>query len=215
MTVDVNPNKASDVTAARPSWVKRRILSGNRLHKWLILLLAAGGLGLYGWHWWSMGQLRDALEKESAARQIQVQGMIDTQTRSSLRLTAMALGWAASQAMQREELTAVDEHITRMVKVGPVKLVAVIDRDGVVRVSTNKKLEGTPGSTALPGAPLTAKEPTVVERGAELVMVAPLDYALGTAVLIYDRPMLPGAPPAVPASAPPAPAGQPAPAPPQ
>jgi hypothetical protein len=207
MTVDVNQSNASNVTAARPSWFQRRILSGNRLHKWLILLLAAGGLGLYGWQWWSMSELRDALAKESAARQTQVQSMIDAQTQSSLRLTAMALGWAASQAMQREELTAVDEHITRMVKEGPVKLVAVLDRDGLVRVSTNKKLEGTPGSTALPGAPLTAKEPTVIERGAELLVVAPLDYALGTAVLVYDRPTLPGAP--TPAAAQPA---QPAPA---
>ncbi|HWN70780.1 MAG TPA: hypothetical protein VNM90_24230 [Haliangium sp.] len=211
MTVDANQNKASDVSAARSSWLQRRVLSGNRLHKWLILLLVAGGLGLYGWHWWSMNQLRDGLAKESAARHTQVQSLIDAQTQSSLRLTAMALSWAASQAMQREELTAMDEHITRMVKVGPVKLIAVLDRDGLVRVSTNKKLEGTPGATALPGAPLTAKEPTVVERGDELVMVAPLDYALGTAVLIYDRPTLPGAPPATP----PATAGQPAPAPPR
>jgi hypothetical protein len=214
MTVDVNQNKASDVTAARPSWLRRRILSGNRLHKWLILLLAAGCLGLYGWQWWSMNQLREALAKESAARHTQVQGMLDSQTRSSLRLTAMALSWAASQSMQREELTAVDEHITRMVKEGPVRLVAVLDRDGLVRVSTNKKLEGTPGSTALPGAPLTAKEPTVVEHGADLVVVAPLDYALGTAVLVYDRPTLPGAPPPAagqPATGQPA-AGEPAPA---
>jgi hypothetical protein len=207
MTVDVNQNEASNVTAARPSWVKRRIFSGNRLHKWLILLLAAGCLGLYGWSWWSMKELRDALEKESAARQSQVQSMVDAQTRSSLRLTAMALGWAASQAMQRQELTTVDEHITRMVKEGPVKVVAVLDRDGLVRVSTNKKHQDQAGSVAFPDAPLTAKELTVVEHGAELLVVAPLDYALGTAVLVYDRPTLPGAP--APAAGQPA-AGQPA-----
>jgi hypothetical protein len=206
MTVDANPNNASGVPAARPSWVKRRILSGNRLHKWLILLLAAGGLGLYGWHMWSMNELRDALAKERAAMQTQVEGTLGAQAQTSLRLTAMALSWAASQAMQREELSAVDEHITRMVKEGPVKLIAVLDRDGLVRVSTNKKLEGTPGSTTLPGAPLAATEPTVVERGAELMVVAPLDYALGAAVLVYDKPALPGAqPPAAPAQPAPAP----------
>jgi hypothetical protein len=205
MTVDANQNKASDVTAARPSWLRRRVLSGNRLHKWLILLLAVGGLGLYGWHLWSMRELHDALAKERVAMKTQVEGMVDAQTQSSLRLTAMALSWAASQAMQREELTAVDEHITRMVKEGPVKLIAVLDRDGLVRVSTNKKLEGQAGSAAFPAAPLAAKEPTVVPNGAELVVVAPLDYALGSAVLVYERPTLPGAPP-------PATAGHPAPA---
>jgi hypothetical protein len=203
MTVDANQNKASDVTAARPSWLRRRILNGNRLHKWLILLLAAGGLGLYGWHMWSMDQLRDALGKERTAMATQVEGMVDAQTQTSLRLTAMALSWAASQAMQRQELTLVDEHITRMVKEGPVKVIAVLDRDGLVRVSTNKKHQDQPGSAAFPGASLTAKEPAVVERGTELLVVAPLDYALGTVVLVYDRPTLPGAPPA---------AAQPAPA---
>lgn len=199
---DATQNKASDVTAARPSWLQRRVLSGNRLHKWLILLLALGGLGLYGWHMWSTRELHDAFARERAALKTQVDDMIGVQTQSSLRLTAMALSWAASQAMQREEYTAVDEHITRMVKEGPVKLVAVIDRNGMVRVSTNKKLEGQTGTAAFATAPLTAKEPTVAEQGAELVVVAPLDYALGTAVLVYDRPGVPGATPAAPAAQP-------------
>lgn len=209
MTVDAKPNETSNVTSARPSWLRRRVLDGNRLHKWLILILAAGALGVYGWHLWSAKQLRDTLAAERAAMTAQVESLAMAQTRSSLRLTAMALSWGASQAMQRNELTTVDEHITRMVKVGPVKEVAVLDADGLVRVSTNKKHQDQPGSAAFPGVSLAATEPTVTERDAELLVVAPLDYALGTAVLVYDRPALPDARPATPATG----AGQPAPAP--
>ena len=193
MTVDANPPKASHVTASRSSWLQRRVLSGNRLHKWLILVLVAGVLGLYGWHAWRVHELRGAQELERSTMTTQVEGAVDAYTASSLRVTAMALGWAASQAMQREDLPAMNVHLERMVKEGPVKVIAVLGGDGLVRVSTNKKHEGMSGSAAFPDAPLTATELTVREHGAELTVVAPLDDALGAAVLVYDRLTLPDA----------------------
>lgn len=194
MTIEANEKTASAPTTARPSWFQRKVLTGNRLHKWLIVLLAAGCAGLYGWHLWTVHELSGQLDQERTAMKSQIEGAIQKQMESSLRVTGMGLGWAATQAMQGDNLDGIDKHITRMVKEGPVSLIAVIDRDGVVRVATNKKLEGQTASAELPGVPLTATELTVVERGAELVLVAPLDYGLGSVVLVYDWPDLVGAP---------------------
>jgi hypothetical protein len=214
MTSDANspnpPTQKSVSGTAKPSWLQRRILSGNRLHKWLIVLLAAGCLGLYVWHMVSTSQLRDTLAEERAALKTQAEGMVGAQTQASLRVTGLAMSWAATQSMQREELSLIDTHITRMVKEGPVKLIAVLDGTGQVRVSTNKKLEGRPGSAEFPGAPLTATELTVVEHGGGLLVVAPLEYALGTVVMVYDKPVLPTAPPAAPATTPPGAPARPA-----
>lgn len=209
MTTEANQKTASTPATIRPSWFQRRVLTGNRLHKWLIVLLAAGCAGLYGWHLWSEHELRGQLDQSRAAMQQRIEGAIQTQMETSLRITGMGLSWAATQAMQRDDLGGIDTHITRMVKEGPVKLVAVVDRESVVRVATNKKLEGQPASTALPGAPLAATELTVVEHGAELLLVAPLEYGLGRVVLVYDWPDLMSQPAAV-GITPAAPTGTPA-----
>ncbi len=190
MTTETNQKTASAPTSARPSWFQRRILTGNRLHKWLIVLLAAGCAGLYGWHLWTTHEMRGQLDQEQTAMKNKIEGAIQVQMETSLRVTGLGLSWAATQAMQRDDLTGIDAHITRMVKEGPVTLIAVVDREGVVRVATNKKLEGQAASTALPGAPLAAAELTVVEQGAELLLVAPLEYGLGRVVLVYDWPDL-------------------------
>lgn len=208
---EANEKTASAPTTARPSWFRRKVLTGNRLHKWLIVLLAGGCAGLYGWHLWRMNELSGQRDQDRLALKSQVEDAIQRQMEVSLRITGMGLSWAATQAMQGSNLDGINTHITRMVKEGPVKLVAVVDREGVVRVATNKKLEGQPASAEFPGVPLAATELTVIERGAELVLVAPLEYGLGSAVLVYDWPDLVGEPaagiagPAAPQTAPPAP----------
>ena len=194
MTTETNEKTASAPTTARPSWFQRKVLTGNRLHKWLIVLLAVGCAGMYGWHLWRTHELRGQLDQERTAMKNKVEGAIQDQMEASLRVTGMGLSWAATQAMQRDDLTGIDTHITRMVKEGPVTLIAVVDREGVVRVATNKKLEGQPASAGFPGVSLTVTELTVTERGAELVLVAPLEYGLGSAVLVYDWPDLVGEP---------------------
>lgn len=191
---EVNEKTASAPTTARSSWLQRKLLTGNRLHKWLIVLLAAGCAGLYGWHLWRMNELSGQRDQERAAMENKLKDAIQRQMEVSLRITGMGLSWAATQAMQGSNLDSINTHITHMVKEGPVKLVAVVDREGVVRVATNKKLEGQAASAGFPGVPLTATELTVVERGAELVLVAPLEYGLGSAVLVYDWPDLVGEP---------------------
>lgn len=181
---------ASATPAVKESWMRRRILNGNRLHKWLIVVLALGCVGLYGFHVVATHQLEEEIAAERATLATQANLAVEDQMQASLRVAGLGLSWAATQAMQREDLTSIDAHTARMVKEGPVTLIAVLDSDGVVRVATNKKLEGKAGATAFAGAPLTATDLTVWESGAEMTVVAPLEFTLGTAVLVYDRPSI-------------------------
>lgn len=190
MTSDSNQKTGSTADPARASWFQRRVLAGNRLHRWLIVILAVGCAGLYVWRMVTVHQLRSALDTERAALQAQVQGEVTAQMRAALRVTGWSLRWAASQAMDRDDTSGIDAQITRMVKEGPVELIAVLDGDGAIRVATNKKLEGTMGSVAFPGVSLAATDVTVAEHEEGLVVVAPLERSLGTAVLFYDEPAL-------------------------
>jgi hypothetical protein len=77
-----------------------------------------------------------------------------------------------------------------MVQVGPVTLVAVIDQEGTVRVSTNKKLQGQTAATVFAGLPLDTEEVQVVNQDGKLVLVTPLmedGNRIGVAVLTYTR----------------------------
>ena len=171
--------------------IRSRLLDGNRLHKVLIILLALGCITLYVWHEVEMRQVRSHVETEMAALQVSHNQALAEQAEISLRLVGHPLGWAATQSLLQGDLAGIDARITRMVKVAPVSVIAVVDDEGTVRVATNKKLEGQPAATVFPGLPLEVEEVTVQEQDDELVMVAPLlqdGNRIGSAVLAYAQP---------------------------
>lgn len=186
----------SSGVAAKPArrGIRSRLLDGNRLHKVLIILLALGCITLYVWHEVEMRQVRAHMATEMTALQVSQNAALAEQANTSLRLAGHALGWGATQSLLQSDLAGIDAHITRMVKVAPVTLIAVIDQEGTVRVATNKKLEGQSAATVFPGLPLEVEEVTVQEQDQELVVVAPLmkdGNRIGSAVLTHVRPVGP------------------------
>jgi hypothetical protein len=185
-----NPGDGGPGAAPARPGLRARILHGNRLHKVLIVILAVGLLSLYVWHLVTTSQVRSQLEAHMAASEERYTRSLTDQAATSLRLTGHALGWAAASDLGEANLGAIDGHITRMVRVGPVTVIAVADQEGTVRVSTNKKLEGQRAAAVFPGLPLEAEDVGVVDRDGEMVLVAPMienGNRLGVAVLVYDR----------------------------
>ncbi|WP_428268276.1 hypothetical protein [Haliangium sp.] len=193
MTTDSNETAEKGRRKAgigRSSWVRRQLIDGNRLHRWLIGLLAVGWLATLGWHLVRASQIQAAVDEERSALQEEVLG---PSIRASLRVTGLALGWAASESMARGDIDAIEERITRMVKEGPVLHIGVIDAEGLVRVATNKKLEGKPAAVAFPGIPLDVTELEIMDAdpGGVINVVIPLvpeHERLGLAVMSYAGP---------------------------
>lgn len=188
--------------AGKRSGIRRRLFDGNRLHKVLIVILGLGCLAIYVWHLVAINTMRDQMAARLTANQEHQARALIEQATTSLRVTGHALGWAAAGDMAEANLAAVDAHITRMVQVGPVTVIAVIDQEGTVRVSTNKKLQGQRAATAFPGLPLDAEDVVVIDQDGKLTLVAPMvegDSRIGAVVLRYER----GAARATPATTPP------------
>ncbi len=180
----------------RTPWLRRRVLDGNRLHKWLVAILAIALVGTWGFHLYTVQRLSGQVAEE---RQRLYDEVLGEEARSAVEAIGVALGWGAAEALGRDDMATIDATITRLVKVGPVLQVAVLDADSVVRVATNKKLEGVAGARAFPGLPLAAAKLTVFGGATDdgpLVVVAPLYPAgerdpsarVGVAVLSYARP---------------------------
>ncbi len=172
------------------SWLRRRFIDGNGVHKILIVMLALGCAGLYGWQVWQAYEAEQARDGELATMRAALQSEFDGKAASSLRLTGSALGWAAATDLARDNLAAIDRELTRLVKEEGVTRLAVIDGNGVVRVCTNKKLEGQTATEAFPGVAFDVDEIATVSADDERLLVVPLMYdnaRVGTAVLAMSR----------------------------
>src|SRR4051812_22058048 len=72
------------------------------------------------------------------------------QTSALLRLTALPLGWACRSALLKDDLTAIDTYLRRMVQEPHVTGVVLAGPDGVITHASDQKLQGRPAQKVFP-----------------------------------------------------------------
>lgn len=113
------------------------------------------------------------------------------QTSALLRLSALPLGWAFRAALLKDDATAIDTYLRRMVQEPHVTGIVVVGADGKISHASDQKLQGRPAQGLFPDVPLNGQSPTSVTADREVRIVVPLmgyDRRLGTLVLGYALP---------------------------
>ena len=128
---------------------------------------------------------REALSKRAAAEQT-------ARAKKLLTLSALPLSWAIRSSLQEKDFHQIGVYLHEFVALGGVERAAVVLRDGIAKVATDKKLEGRPAAEAFSAARISDDAPTVRgEIGEPLEAVIPimgLNARLGTLIIDYEAP---------------------------
>jgi hypothetical protein len=112
-------------------------------------------------------------------------------TDALLRLSTMPFLWALRSELLRDNYTQVEQYIHQFVKERGVNEVAFIDRDGNVKLASNKKWEGKPYGEFFKEDIKGMEDMTMHDRGnGERLIVAPVtgvNEKLGTAIIVYSE----------------------------
>lgn len=117
------------------------------------------------------------------------------QTAALLRLTALPLGWAFRGALLKDDLTAIDTYLRRIVQEPHVTGVVLVGPDGVITHASDQKLQGRPAQKVFPEVKLDAQSPASVATDQDVKIVVPVmgyDRRLGTLIFSYALPARPG-----------------------
>ena len=105
-------------------------------------------------------------------------------------MAALPLSWAVRQELQDKSYREIALYFQQLVGLGGVQRIALVSREGSVRVASDKKLEGRTATEAFPGAPLEDDRPAVRPVGAKgleaVVPIMGLNTRLGTLIIDYD-----------------------------
>ena len=109
-----------------------------------------------------------------------------------LKVSALPLSWAIRPALQERDYRQIGVYIQELVGIAGVKRVAVVLRDGNIKVSSDKELEGTPAAKTFPNANLAEDSPTIHAEGDKpieaVVPIMGLNARLGTVIVDYQAP---------------------------
>jgi len=162
-----------------------------------LLLLGTLGITLYLWN--AKGDLRERqailLAAQANTDRPYAQEMLDSITKDQLLMVVQAFSWAVRAEMINGNNKQLDGYFRQFVKATLVLEVCLLDQDGRVQVSTNKKQEGDILSNDWLAEALVATDIFVIEgtKTENLVVVAPVisqNQHLGTLVVFYQRPVI-------------------------
>jgi len=190
--VNLSPDGHGSGSAAKErlgTRIHRKIFAGNRFHKVLIVILAVLAVVQYGYKVISDQSLADKAAEEQQAVVDGCQRALAAQVEELLRVTTVSLAWATNVGLTHGDQLGVTQEITRLVREKYVTSIAVVDENGLVVTSTNKKWEGMPADN-VPGATPVTSELVVRRVDDDFVVVAPMlsheEQRLGAVVLAYS-----------------------------
>jgi hypothetical protein len=156
----------------------------------LILLLAGGIALMYYVGEWRLRQAAETagIEKQRYERLLDEQ-VLDIQ-RSDVRLFSLPLAWAIRRELIQQNYGQVEEYFIELIKHKQFRSVMLLDPDGSVRISTDRKLQGSAFSELYPG--MNALSQQVVSYSLSegssiyLVPVMGLNERIGTIAFVYS-----------------------------
>ena len=106
-----------------------------------------------------------------------------------LKLNALPLSWAVRHALQDKNYREIGLYFQQLVGLSHVRRAALVLADDIVKVASDKKLEGKPAAEAFAGASLVGDGPTVrphTDKMLEAVVpIMDLNARLGTLIVHY------------------------------
>ena len=105
-----------------------------------------------------------------------------------LRLMMKTFVWAVRGEMTRGNQEQVDQYFKQLVKVEKIEEIILVDKEGKIILSTNKKNEGNKLGEPYPDDILTVEETAIVENEGKHIAAAPvmsIDSRIGTLILTY------------------------------
>lgn len=188
----------NDRPTSSNAWLSK--LQHTRLPVWVTLLFLVLLVAVFSWQRVAVSRAEARLADERAAMQQkfaadrialieQVRQRAAATTDETRRRFAMALAWAVRGEMIRNNLDQVDQYFAELVKLPGHKLVLLAERDGKVRVATDRKHLGADAASLVPSELLTRGEISIHDEGQGTRLLAipvmGLNTRMGTVLLRY------------------------------
>lgn len=164
---------------------------GSHWRLWLaLILLVLLVLGaVYLWKLWSERQLNAHYEATQQTVLQRSQQALTQQSIELLRFSTVPLTWAIRQEMMAGNLGQINSYFLELIREPYVRQITLIRPDGLILLSTNKKLEGQRIEAAFPTALLNVTKPEVGQDPQGNIRIAlpvmGLNQKLGLLVVSY------------------------------
>lgn len=134
------------------------------------------------------------VQKQMEDRQVQLieksHQVITEKTRYFLRLTTTTFVWAIRKEMLRENYEQINEYLNQLVKEPQIKQILVVKADGIIAVSTDKKVEGAAFSSLYPNELMEKNEIVITDdKNGDMLVIAPimgLSKKIGMFFMVYE-----------------------------
>ena len=176
-------NDVQEVPRRKPSFWTRFLLIIN----FLVIASLIGGIF---WTRYQGEQKQQLLTERAEIRYIDIQ-------RQELKLFALPLAWSVRKELMRFNYDQIDEYFNELIKRKGFGVIMLVDPSGTIKVSTDRKLQGSPFSRSYPGMNLGSSElvfyPVQQGKSMFLVPVMGLNEKIGTIAFLcsYQELMLP------------------------
>lgn len=165
----------SESTQPKPSFWRRFLLVTTTV----VILLLAGGVVVVRW----LG------EKKLNEQAVLAESRFNTVQRQDLSLFAVPLAWSVRKELIKQNYEQIDEYFSQLIKRKGFGLIMLVDPSGLVKVSTDRKIQGSSFYRFYPDFRLDATG-TVSYRVQEgeslyLVPVMGLNEKIGTIAFLY------------------------------
>lgn len=171
-----NSKEIQKVQRQNPSLWKRVLL----ITVPLVIALLAGGIFLTRYQG---EQMLKELSELAESRSVVIQ-------RQDLQLFALPLAWSVRKELMRSNYDQIDEYFNEMIRQKGFSIMMLIDPSGIIKVSTDRKLQGSSFFRRYPQMKLGAMVPVsyAVPEGRSmfLVPVMGLNEKIGTIAFLYS-----------------------------
>ncbi len=162
-------------------------------NRFLLITIFLVIVALVGGIFWTRYQGEQKQQQFKERAEIQY---IDMQ-RQEMKLFALPLAWSVRKELMRFNYEQIDEYFNALIKRKGFGLIMLVDPSGTIKVSTDRKLQGSPFSRSYPGMNLGSSElvfyPVQQGKSMFLVPVMGLNEKIGTIAFVctYQELMLP------------------------
>ena len=169
-------NDVQEAPHRKPSFWTRFLLVINLL----VIVSLAGGIF---WMRYQSDEKQHKLTEQAEIRYLNLQ-------RQEMKLFSLPLAWSVRKELMRSNYDQIDEYFNELIKKKGFGIIMLIDPSGTIKVSTDRKLQGSSFSRLFPGMNLGTSElisyPLQQRKNMFLVPVMGLNDKIGTIAFICN-----------------------------
>ncbi len=156
----------------------------------VLFLLLCGGIILVRW----LGERNLTEERKRSETELKAYGAKAEKLsfeiqRRDIGLFALPLAWSVRRELMHGNYDQIDEYFSELIKIRGFGVLMLVEPDGTIKVSTDRKLQGTAFSVLYPGLQIEVQQPVsyALRDGSSLFVlpVMGLSERLGTIAFVY------------------------------